>query len=283
MLRKLLVKVLIITGFPDFIRYFLQRKRVTVICYHKIIPDSFEKQVKYISKKYNVIDLDMLLKILNGEIKIPPKSLLITFDDGHVNNYKLLGIFKDYGIKPVIFLTSALIGTKTQFWFKLPFESHKAKESLKLISDSERRTYIKQHFGEDQEESHPSALTFPMIREMLLYVDFQSHTVDHPCLNKCTCEESKYQIEQSKVMIESFTKKKVYAIAYPNGDYTEREIEISRNLGYQMGFTSKIGFVSSRTAPFEIPRLSINDVNDFHEFILRITGIWAGLKLFKSH
>lgn len=93
-------------------------KGFAVFMYHHIRPDTgkdafsispevFEKQVKYlISKGYNFIGLEDLPA--GKEIK---KPVMITFDDGYLDNYKyVFPILKKYKIKAVIFLIAAEIG-----------------------------------------------------------------------------------------------------------------------------------------------------------------------------
>lgn len=89
----------------------------TVFMYHHIKPTSekddftvtpevFEKQVKYLlDKKYTFIGLEDL----NAGKKIK-KPVMITFDDGYIDNYKyIFPILKKYNVKAVIFLIAGHI------------------------------------------------------------------------------------------------------------------------------------------------------------------------------
>jgi len=279
MLRNYIVKFLIILGLPKAFRFFYQSRKISIIYYHNIIPSCFEEHVKYIKRKYNVIDLSTLLETLtNKSAKIPKRALLITFDDGHIGNYKLLPIFKNYEIKPIIFLTSGIIGTPNPFWFNLPFSDKSEKDRLKLIPDKERREYINKNFSGELLPINPEALTKKMIEEMIPYVDFQSHTVDHPCLPNCSFDEAMNQLLESKSAIEKITGKPVISIAYPNGDFSDREMKLANDTGYIVGFASKFGFVNHRSNNYCLNRVSINDTCNYNEFILRATGVWSTIK-----
>ena len=105
------------------------QKGFTVFMYHNIRPDAertpdesiafsvtpeaFEKQVKYLlSKGYTFIGLEEMENSFQKQVKFPPKPVMITFDDGYLNNYKyVFPILKKYNIKAVIFLIAAQIGT----------------------------------------------------------------------------------------------------------------------------------------------------------------------------
>jgi peptidoglycan/xylan/chitin deacetylase (PgdA/CDA1 family) len=281
--RYFFIKILIILGIHRIFRIIYQRSKFTVILYHDIDPDSFEKHIKYLVKNYTIIDLEDLHRILiDKSLKIPGKAVLITFDDGHIGNFNLLEIFKKYKVRPVIFLTSGLIGTNIPFWFLMPFKGAAEMQMLMKLPDPDRRNYLKEHFGEIKYPETPHALTLEMIREMIPYVDFGSHTVDHPCLVHCDEKNSWFQINHSKKMIEQITNQPVNTIAYPNGDFKEREITISRKAGYKLGFSAFQGYNNIRTNPYIIKRLSMNDTTDFNEFLLRLTGIWMMIAKIKS-
>ncbi|HRV84191.1 MAG TPA: polysaccharide deacetylase family protein, partial [Saprospiraceae bacterium] len=68
------------------------------------------------------------------------------------------------------------------------------------------------------------------------------------------------------------------AIAYPNGDYSDRTVEMSRNSGFQCGVTVDYGFNSMTSDPYRLKRLSINDTGDLNELIVKSSGLWGFLK-----
>lgn len=263
-------------------RFLFQKNSITILYYHDVEKETFKEHVLFLKKLYNIIDLEILCNYLyNQRKKIPKYSLLITFDDGHIGNYNLLEIFKKSGIRPTIFLTSGVIDTLTPFWFKIPYIDPAEKAMLKLVSDFDRREYLNSEYEKMSKPSLPQALTKAMIEKMLPYVDFQSHTIDHPCLPNCSKEEASFQIYNSKSMVEDLTGSPVIAIAYPNGDFSLREIDICKKAGYTLGFASKSGFVNKKSNPLAINRLSVNDAKDINEFILRSTGVWSILKKVK--
>lgn len=281
-MKKTIIRIIFIFRLPFLFRFLLQRRKLTVIYYHDTEEAYFDTQIMFLKKYYNIINLETLQKYLYDKTyKIPNYSLLVVFDDGHVGNYELLNVFKKYDIRPIIFLTAKIIDTLTPFWFMLPFNNVDEMERLKSVPDTERRNYLEKEFAETQPLLSPQALTAEMIHNMVPYVDFQSHTLDHPCLPYCSYDESREQIIQSKKLIEELSGNPVIAMAYPNGDFTAREVEICREAGYTIGFASTSGFVDKKADPFTLNRLSVNDTADFYEFVLRVTGVWFNLKKIK--
>lgn len=116
------------------------------------------------------------------------------------------------------------------------------------------------------------------IKAMQEVVDFQAHTVFHPCLPTCSEKEEIAEIRESKHMLEEKFDLDVYAIAYPNGDYSDRTVEISRSSGYQCGVTVDYGYNTLASDPFRLKRLSINDTGDLNELIVKASGLWGFLK-----
>lgn len=72
-------------------------------CSYEIKEGTFENQIIYLKKnKFTSILFKDLLRLK----KIPPKSIIITFDDGHLSNYKYaFPILKKHGFKAVFFVT----------------------------------------------------------------------------------------------------------------------------------------------------------------------------------
>jgi len=91
-----------------------------ILMYHSIGDNSelatvkvkdFKKQLKYLKKKkFNVIKLSELVKLSEGNKKIQPKTMCLTFDDGYQDNYiNVFPLLKKYNFPATIFMSTALI------------------------------------------------------------------------------------------------------------------------------------------------------------------------------
>ncbi|WP_435357702.1 polysaccharide deacetylase family protein [Emticicia sp. SJ17W-69] len=105
---------------------------IPVLMYHKfsnsykdditITVEQFEEQILFLLKSdYQIIPLSQFVAFINGEIKsLPKKSILLTFDDGYLNNLELAyPILEKYNISATIFLSTAHIG-QSNSWDKNP-------------------------------------------------------------------------------------------------------------------------------------------------------------------
>jgi peptidoglycan/xylan/chitin deacetylase (PgdA/CDA1 family) len=94
---------------------------IRVLLYHKVSltkndrltvsAAQFEKQLQIIKKKnYNTILLSDLVNYLNHKADLPPRPLLLTFDDGYKNNYTVAyPLLKKFRMKANIFLVSGFL------------------------------------------------------------------------------------------------------------------------------------------------------------------------------
>lgn len=102
-------------------------KNIAVLMYHRIIdsnynfwklnisPATFEKQIKYISENYKVLRLEEEWDNLVDENR---KYVVITFDDGYVDNYQYaLPILEKYHVPATIFVSTDLIDTNEMYWW----------------------------------------------------------------------------------------------------------------------------------------------------------------------
>ncbi len=274
-MTKILFKILRYSGLPFLFRETIQRRRVTILMFHDIGPAAAERVFGYLTKKYNVVSLDDFI----ARKPMPQKALILTFDDGHVGNYDLVPVLKKYNLPVTIFLCAGIVGTRRHYWFTYKHPAITTSE-LKQKSNALRLTTLREvGFDEEKEFDEPQALSKCQIDEMKNAVNFQAHTMFHPCLPTCTNEEAKEEVFQCKTVLENDFGLRINAFAYPNGDYGDRETELLKAAGYDCGVTVDFGFNTYSTDPFRLKRLSVNDTSNLDELIVKASGVWAFFKM----
>ena len=282
MLKNIIFKTVRFSGLPWLIRNTIQKQRVTVILFHNTQPELFEKHIQCLQKRFNIISLQQYLKAYyNNSIKtLPPKSLVITFDDGHVGNYKLLPVLKKYGVPVTIFLCSSIINTNRHYWFREAAKHRLDQEKLKVMPDDERLQKLSEiQFTEEKEYSQRQALNADEISEMKQAVDFQSHTNFHVILPFCSDDKAQKEIFESKTDLEKEHDLSINTISYPNGDYSDRDINFAKQAGYVCGITVDCGFNSEKTDMFKIKRMNINDDATIDEVIVKASALWDKIRV----
>lgn len=269
--RQLLFGLVRWSGLPFLLRETVQRTRTTILFYHDISPETLDLHLSVLGKRYHFIPLrDYADALQSGQASsLPPKSMVITLDDGLSSNYALLDVFRKHHVTPTIFICSGIVGTNRKLW-TLAVEDGEEKERLKRVPD-EARIEALASLGYAETASFPDrcALSRAEITEMRGTVDFQPHTVFHPVLTRCSDERSRREIVESKETLEREFGLDVYAFAFPNGDYSERELEYVRNGGYRCALTVEIGLNDVHTDPFRLRRLNIPAAAPESEIVVR--------------
>jgi len=82
------------SGLSFLFRELIQRRYVTIIFFHSWSVETSEIAFRYLAKNYNLISLNEFIEYYNDSLskKLPPKSLIITVDDGYKENYDFLPI-----------------------------------------------------------------------------------------------------------------------------------------------------------------------------------------------
>jgi peptidoglycan/xylan/chitin deacetylase (PgdA/CDA1 family) len=272
--KAVLFKLLRCSGLPLLFREVVQRRRITILLFHDLSKETAAQAFDFLAAKYHLLDLQTFLQMGRAGARLPPKSLILTFDDGYLGNYELLPLIQERRIPVTIFLCAGIIDTKRHFWFKDRSARHRCFR-LRRMSEAERVRLLQEAgFTRQMEHAQPQALSRRQIEEMKPWVDFQSHTLFHPCLPRCSGAEAQAEIACSRDLLCRQYGLTINAISYPHGDYSDRDIELCRQAGYDCGITVDFGFNTVHTDRFRLKRLSINDTNDLNELIVKASGLW---------
>lgn len=110
-------------------------ERYTILMYHRVVEDaeahteytqpgiavsahSFDRQIAFLARHYTIIPLGQLAECLRQSAPIPPRALVITFDDGWRDNFTLAyPILRKYRAPATIFVSTDFVETNLKFWF----------------------------------------------------------------------------------------------------------------------------------------------------------------------
>lgn len=136
---------------------------VPILCYHRVGPraalmvmprETFAAQMEYLARnRYNVIRLADLPDFLAGKRALPPRAVVITFDDGHVSTYQhAYPVLRQYGFPATFFLYTDFLGAAEGLnWAQInemsrsgivDFQSHSKSHAnlmLRLPGESDQR------------------------------------------------------------------------------------------------------------------------------------------------
>jgi peptidoglycan/xylan/chitin deacetylase (PgdA/CDA1 family) len=264
------------SGIPFLLREVIQRRKITILIYHSLPAALARKHFQALRARYNVIALsDYLHARADREMwRVPSKSLIITFDDGHRSNFELRELLEELRLPITIFLCSGIVGTHRHYWW---FHTRNAGESeaCKRMADAERLAFLSSRgYQEDKKYPDRQALSRSEIDALKPWVDFQAHTITHPILPACSDEKAEREIRGCKAELERDHGFNVRALAFPNGDYTEREIDLARKAGYSCALTVDCDFNDQNTDLFRLRRIPIPDEASVSELLVKSSGLW---------
>ena len=256
-------------------------ENILSIYFHNPTVKVFSNIIQYLNENnYKVVTLDELsLSISNKKKK--DRLAIITFDDGWLKNLDLVKLILKYNIPVAIFVTTDAV-TTGNFWFE--FSKIPEQEKLTSIQNSddfkklpvdllfEKILAVKSHHSLDR-----SCLTVDDIQYLktIPLVTIGSHTVKHPILSNCSIQRQTMELKDSKLSLEKWSEGEIKYIAYPNGDYDQNTINISKQTGYKLGFTNIPGRIDVKNInPYLIPRNCVDDNCGFYESIAKALGIW---------
>ena len=202
-----------------------------------ITSENFKKQMDYLKQNdYHTLKLDEFYDFVVKGTKIPPKSVLITFDDGrksaYINAYPIL---KENNFNAVMFLVTSKIPNKT--------------------SEFNPKKYQRMSFDEIEKS-----------RDVF---EFASHTHNMHERNKDT--KIAYLLLKSDDEIKADMQDSLkYAdkpyFAYPYGKYDKKLFKLLHESGYKMAFATKKGKVRTGDNPYNIKRYGIKEKYSFGKF-----------------
>lgn len=235
--------------------------KVGILCYHNPTPERLDAHLYWIKHRYPIIELDKLVDAAHSGnwAGLPDRSIVLTFDDGHKGNATLDAVLRKHHAPSTIYLCSEIVGTLRQYWW-MAVEDPRAQE-LKRLRNADRLKALREEAGWDPRDvaSVPVALTREDIVLMGDHVDFGAHSATHPILTMCSADEIEQEITESKGPLESLLGRKVRHFAYPNGDYTPREIEAVRRAGYASARTVDVGWNGPGVDPYRLKILACTD------------------------
>lgn len=270
----------------------LRGARATILMFHRFggaasweegpSPEVFRRSLRYLRKhRYQLIDLEDLVRSLSGGQPLPRRAVAITFDDGYHDHFDVaLPILAEFDAPATFFLTTGFAdGTLWLWWDQVEFlltETDRPRielaiahdqlryaistepqrraavrdltERCKRVSNDERLAVIGRLEAVTNRElpSSPPARYRPMTWEQARIAErygtrFGPSTVSHPVLSRVDDATAAYEIEHSWKRVQEETTRPLPVFCYPNG-------LVSDFGDREIGILSRIGMAGAVTA-----------------------------------
>jgi peptidoglycan/xylan/chitin deacetylase (PgdA/CDA1 family) len=193
-----------------------------------VSPANFEAQLRYLVEHgYEPITLESLILHLQVGLSLPPKPVILTFDDGfkdqYTNAYPLL---KRYGFTGTFFVISGFVDEGRP--------EHMSWSEIELL--------------------HANGM------------EIGSHTYTHPSLAGKSFDYIVWQVLGSMEAIEARTREPVRFFSYPSGQYDQQVVDVLESAGYWGAVTVEAGSLQTSERPFELKRIRVRGAYDLEDF-----------------
>ncbi len=226
--------------------------RVPILMYHRIedpppgadiyrrdlsvSPAKFQAQLRYLAQQgYHSITLNDLALHLTVGKPLPPKPIILTFDDGYADAYTAaFPLLQEYGFVGTFFLVTSFL-----------------------------------------DHQIPDFLSWTQVEEMYAAgMRFEPHSYDHPDLRDRSFQYLVFQTLGPKQAIEARTGEPCRFFAYPSGRYDQFVIDVLHSANYWGAVLTAQGATHRTDDLFLLHRVRVSGGDSLEDFIFKLNLDW---------
>lgn len=210
--------------------------------WHYVTVEMFENHMKWLERLgYTAITLADYYLYQKGELSLPAKPIIITFDDGYRDTFEnAIPIMLKYNMRAVIFV----LGNRSIR--EATWDALAKNETCMLMNDDQIR-----------------------MAESLGF-EIGAHSMNHKDLVQVAGSELDHEISWSKFHIEQILGKPVLSFAYPYGRVDERVQLAVLESGFEFACGVYTGPAWFGEDHYDIRRIAINNDTGNFNFLLKI-------------
>jgi peptidoglycan/xylan/chitin deacetylase (PgdA/CDA1 family) len=199
-----------------------------------VSPAQFESHLAYLRQEgYESITMQQLAYALSGQETLPAKPIVITFDDGYLDNYQnAFPLLQKYGYTGVFYI----------FTYPLDYDD-------------------------------PNYLSWEMVQEMhRAGMEFGSHGYRHWELAGRDVDFLVYEILGSKEAIEAHIGEPVRFFSYPVGRYDNLAMQVVQSANFWNAVTTEFDIEQSFADRYALPRLRVHGYDTVDKLALKLNA-----------
>jgi peptidoglycan/xylan/chitin deacetylase (PgdA/CDA1 family) len=210
-----------------------------------VTPAAFREHVRVIVESgRTAMTVGAFAAALRGEREMPPRPVLVTFDDGFADVRPAVELLLGEGSAATVFVTSGSLGEKAML-------TSTDVHELATLGDR---------------------------------VEIGAHSVTHPYLDEVTPQRAAEEISGSKEAIEAAAQVPIESFAYPHGAYDRRVRKTVIEARFKAAAAVKNSLSHTRDDPYALARVTIRRSSDAQQIeqLLAGSGVpiaWQGERL----
>jgi peptidoglycan/xylan/chitin deacetylase (PgdA/CDA1 family) len=268
-----------------------------------VTPATFRRHLRWLERAFHVLPLAEIVERIGEGRSLPLRACAITFDDGWRDNFDhAWPALAERGLPATIFLVTERVGTQGAFWpdevarrlrdLEAPQRAELARrlglaegtrlpapfiERLKSLTEGERERQL-----DELRRAAPrdagcgrEILSWEEVERMARDgIDFESHGSEHLILTRVPPERAEADLLRARTTLRERGLGRHGLLAYPNGAFDPRIVEVARRCGHRAAFTLQPGLVARSGEPLAYPRIGLHEDVSAHsaEFHRAVPG-----------
>jgi peptidoglycan/xylan/chitin deacetylase (PgdA/CDA1 family) len=243
---------------------------------------TFEAHCRVVRDCCDPITLDDWRAAAAGRSLLPPRPVLMTFDDGYRSVARIAApILAVHDLPAAVFVCSDPIANRRLLWFDAVAarDGEGAVERWKTCDyESWRDACAGSVPVDDGDPRAPMTVDELVALDRSGRIEIGGHTCSHPILARASRERQQEEIAGNLEAIRRWTGRPVRAFAFPNGrpgiDYTETTTILLGELGVDVSFTMRPSFSRANEPSLERSRFLMVDEVSGAELAHRLAHTW---------
>jgi peptidoglycan/xylan/chitin deacetylase (PgdA/CDA1 family) len=268
-------------------------------------PEQFARQMRFLANNYQVVSLAEVVDAVESKAPLPPRAVLITFDDAYSDFGEIAWpILKRFQLPATLFVPTAYPDhPERPFWWdrlyralNIPVQAELKVNSLgtlRLSSPVQRSQSLQRLQTFLKTIAHVQAMSLvddicavlnpkPFTTKTVLSWDelrqlarqgvaLGAHTRTHPIMTRLSPEEVREEVICSRCDLQREVGQVLPAFCYPSGEHDDTVIRILKEEAFALAFTTLRGLNDLRYADhFRLRRINITPRTTFPIFCFRL-------------
>jgi peptidoglycan/xylan/chitin deacetylase (PgdA/CDA1 family) len=288
----------------------LRGSGVAVLMYHSVLKrpemvndtlggivhstEVFRGQMEMLAKEFHAATLDDVLRFVRGEKPLPKRSVVVTFDDGYVDNLEIaVPILNQVGVPATFYVTvdcverdilpwpsrlryafrkTGIAGWQSALGKVWPLDTAEARETAYLfacdccckLAGNEQEQFVENVenalTARAPRNTDARMMNWEQVRAVVKSGHIVgSHTMTHPNMAQVNAEAARNELHESKRQLESQLGVKVPHFSYPcpalTPHWNQRTLEECRRAGYETAVTTDGGLARAKDDPLRLKRI----------------------------
>jgi peptidoglycan/xylan/chitin deacetylase (PgdA/CDA1 family) len=312
---KALVKQLLHkSGLTALLHRVRNRDTLTVLMLHRVLPpDLIESYganpewtmtpqvltdfIRFLKRHYNPVSAQEVEAHINNEQSLPPRALLLSFDDGWKDNHEFAQqILIQEEMPAIIFVVSDTINQHMPFWQELIFsccarsKNHRlhcltlagmdpSLNATSLISElsnnpeqAQNKAAILKYCHEQNEDLPRQLISSDELKELFENgIEIGSHGATHNKLGTMNPSEQANELSTSRKKLTKIINSDVRYLSFPHGSHDDKTSDIAFEAGYRVMYSSRIRLNKTNAtknilARIHVAQASISQSDKFSPF-----------------